>query len=118
MLTAAQLMGEHGVGALPICGEDDRLRGVITDRDIVVKVLARRLDPAAITTAQLAQGTPVTVDARDSAEDVLAAMIAHRVRRLPVTEHGGLVGMIALADVARALDHPQTGMLLQALSSD
>jgi CBS domain-containing protein len=117
VLSAAIRMADLDVGALPICGEDNKLHGMLTDRDIVVKVLARRLDPSKINAGQLAQGKPVTVRVDDDAEAVLAAMKDHRVRRLPVIEHGTVVGMIASADVARALDRQQSGELLQAVSS-
>lgn len=117
VLSAASRMEDLDVGALPICGEDHKLHGMLTDRDIVVKVLAKRLNPAKINAGQLAQGTPVIVHADDDVKTVLAAMKEHRVRRLPVIDHGQLVGMIAAADVARVLDHQQSGELLEALSS-
>lgn len=117
VLAAASRMGDLGVGALPICGENNKLSGMLTDRDIVVKVLAKRLNPAKINAGQLAQGKPVTVRADDDVETVLATMKEHRVRRLPVIDHGALVGMIAAADVARAVDHRQSGELLEAISA-
>jgi CBS domain-containing protein len=78
VLSAAIRMADLDVGALPICGEDNKLHGMLTDRDIVVKVLARRLDPSKINAGQLAQGKPVTVRVDDDAEAVLAAMKDHR----------------------------------------
>lgn len=117
VLTAAIRMGELDVGALPICSADLALRGMLTDRDIVVSVLARRLDPAKIIAAQLANGNPVTVEVDADVETVLAEMTQHRIRRLPVVDHGALVGMIACGDVARALDERKSGQLLQAVSS-
>jgi CBS domain-containing protein len=115
---AAERMAELGVGALPICGEDDRLQGMITDRDVVVKVLAAGKDPRETHAGDLAQGEAVTIGADDDTADLLRTMIEHKVRRLPVIDGHTLVGIVALADVARSLDDPDTGMLLDALSTD
>ncbi|MCE7002550.1 CBS domain-containing protein [Kibdelosporangium philippinense] len=115
---AAQLMADKGVGALPICGEDNRLKGMITDRDIVVKVLAEGKDPRAVTAGELAQGEAVTIGADDEATEIMNTMAEHKVRRLPVIDGHDLVGIISQADVARALPEPQVGDLLEALSVD
>lgn len=117
VLLAARKMTEMGVGALPICGTDDKLKGVLTDRDIVVKVLGAGKDPASTTAGELAQGEAVTIGADDAAE-IMRTMAAHKVRRLPVIDGHRLVGMVAQADAARALPDPQVGDLLQALSTD
>jgi CBS domain-containing protein len=109
-------LAEKDVGALPICGEDDRLKGMITDRDIVVKVLAEGKDPRAIHTGEVAQGEVVTIGADDDAEEIMRTMAEHRVRRLPVIDGHRLVGIVAQADVARALANPQAGELVEALS--
>ncbi|WP_329200751.1 MULTISPECIES: CBS domain-containing protein [unclassified Streptomyces] len=118
VLEAARKMTDLGVGALPICGNDDRLKGVLTDRDIVVKVLGRGKDPATCKAGELAQGEAVTIGADDDAQEILRTMREHKVRRLPVIDGHRLVGMVAQADVARALPDPAVGDLLQALSSD
>ena len=115
---AAQLMADKGVGSLPICGEDDRLKGMITDRDIVVKVLAEGKDPRAVTAGELAQGEAVTIGADDEATEIMNTMARHKVRRLPVIDGHTLVGIISQADVARALPEPQVGDLVEALSVD
>jgi CBS domain-containing protein len=118
VLDAARQMAELNVGALPICGQDNRLKGMITDRDIVVKVLATGKDPRAIHTSELAQGEVVTIGADDNAEEILRTMTEHKVRRLPVIDGHELVGVVAQADVARALRDPEVGSLLSALSVD
>lgn len=118
VLVAAQKMTEMGIGALPICGTDDKLKGVLTDRDIVIKVLGAGKDPASTTAGQLAQGEAVTIGADDDASEIMRTMTAHKVRRLPVIDGHRLVGMIAQADVARSLPDPQVGDLLEALSTD
>jgi CBS domain-containing protein len=115
---AARIMADRGIGALPICGEDGLLKGMLTDRDIVVKVLAEGKDPVAMHTGEVAQGEAVTIGADDEATEVMETMVKHRVRRLPVIDGHKLVGIIAQADVAKALPSPQVGDLVEALSTD
>jgi CBS domain-containing protein len=116
-LEAAKKMTELGVGALPICGTDERLKGMLTDRDIVVKVLGAGKDPAQVKARDLAQGEVVTIGADDEAEEILRTMSRHKVRRLPVIDGHTLVGIVAQADVARALPEPKVGDLLEAIST-
>lgn len=115
---AAERMAEFGVGALPICGEDGELKGVITDRDIVVAVLAAGKDPRAVHAGELARGEVVSVDADDDAADVLETMIEHQLRRVPVVESGDVVGIVAQADLARSLGVAEAGVLVEGVSSD
>ncbi|MEI7031706.1 CBS domain-containing protein [Streptomyces pratensis] len=117
VLDAARKMTDLGVGALPICGADNRLKGMLTDRDIVTKVLGTGKDPADCPAGELAQGEAVTIGADDPAEEILRTMTAHKVRRLPVIDGHTLVGMVATADVARSLPDPQVGDLLEAISA-
>ncbi|MEU7316018.1 CBS domain-containing protein [Streptomyces sp. NPDC007083] len=115
---AARLMARLGVGALPICGKDNKVKGVVTDRDLVTKVLAEGRKPAEMPAGSLNQAEAVTVGADDDMSEVLATMSGHGVRRVPVIDGDRLVGMIAVADVARSLPHDETGRLLEALSAD
>jgi CBS domain-containing protein len=117
LLTAARRMAELDVGSLPICGTDNRLKGMLTDRDIVVKALAQGHDPAKVTAGEFAQGKPVTIGADDDAAEVLRTMAQHKVRRLPVIDGHDLIGIVAVADVARALPDRPVGDLIDALSS-
>ncbi|MCW3844196.1 CBS domain-containing protein [Micromonospora yasonensis] len=114
--TAARQMAELGVGSLPICGVDNRLRGMLTDRDIVVKVLAQGRDPGSVTAGELAQGEAVTIGADDDAAEILRTMGQHKVRRLPVIDGRELVGIVAVADVARSLPERPVGDLIEAIS--
>ncbi|GAB3507670.1 CBS domain-containing protein [Amycolatopsis cihanbeyliensis] len=116
VLDAARRMADLDVGALPICGEDDQLKGVVTDRDIVTKVLAGGKDPRAMHVGELAQGEAVTVGADDEVGEVLRTMSEHQVRRLPVIDGHDLVGMIAQADIARVLDQTRVGDVVEDLS--
>ncbi|MFI8824664.1 CBS domain-containing protein [Streptomyces sp. NPDC053431] len=117
VLDAARRMAELDVGALPICGPDERLQGMLTDRDIVLKVVAAGKDPAQCTVAELAQHEIVTVAADDSADTVLHVMSEHQIRRVPVIDGHVLVGIIAQADVARELPERQVGDLVGSVSS-
>ncbi|MFF7444080.1 CBS domain-containing protein [Streptomyces sp. NPDC008122] len=115
LMDAARRMSELDVGALPICGPDNRLHGIITDRDIVVKCLAKGKDPHHMTAGLLAQGKPVTVDADADSEQVLRTMQDHHVRRVPVIEDHRLVGMISEADLARHLPEEQVGRFVEEI---
>jgi CBS domain-containing protein len=116
LVAAARKMRDLDVGALPICGDDNRLKGVLTDRDIVVKCIADGGDPNSATAGQFGQGKPVTIGADDSVEEALRTMKEHQVRRLPVIDGHDLVGMLAQADIARHLDQDSTGDLVQDVS--
>lgn len=113
---AARKMRDLDVGALPICGENNRLQGLLTDRDIVVRCLAIGTDPRAVKAGQLAQGKPVTIGADDSVEAAVDTMQAHQVRRLPVIDGHDLVGMISQADIARHLPEDRVGELVELIS--
>jgi CBS domain-containing protein len=117
LAAAARKMAELDVGSLPICGEDNRLKGMVTDRDIVVKVLAKDRNPADCTAGELAQGKPVTIGADDDAAEILRTMSEHKVRRLPVIDGHQLVGIVAIADVAKALPDRPVGDLIDAVTS-
>lgn len=115
---AARLMTEQRTGAVPICGPDNKLKGVITDRDITVKVVGQGRDAGTFAAGSLNQEEAITVGADDSADEVLATMSRHQVRRLPVIDGDRLVGMVAIADVARSVPHAATGQLVDALSAE
>jgi CBS domain-containing protein len=117
VLDAARKLADLDVGAMPICGEDNRLKGMLTDRDIVVKVVAQGKDPSTTRAGELGQGKPVTIGADDSIEEALHTMAEHQVRRLPVIDGHDLVGIVSQADIARNLDEKKTGELVEAISS-
>ena len=119
VLDAARQLAELNVGSMPICGEDDRLKGMLTDRDIVVKVLAQGKDPSSTKAGELGQGDAktVTVGADDSIDEALRTMIDHKVRRLPVIDGHDLVGIISQADIATNLDEERVGDLVEAISA-
>ena len=117
--TAAERMASLDVGALPICGEDDRLKGMVTDRDIVTRVVARGQDPRQVTVGSLAEGAEVvTIGADDSIDEARRTMEQHQVRRLPVIDGHRLVGMVSQGDLAKALPDEQTGRLVESISTE
>jgi CBS domain-containing protein len=117
--TAAERMASLDVGALPICGEDDRLKGMVTDRDIVTRVVARGQDPRQVTAGSLAEGAEVvTIGADDSIEEARRTMEQHQVRRLPVIDGHRLVGMVSQGDLAKALPDEETGHLVESISTE
>ena len=119
VLDAAKRLAELDVGSMPICGEDDRLKGMLTDRDIVVKVLAEGKDPASVKAGELGQGDgkTVTIGADDSIDEALRTMTEHKVRRLPVIDGRQLVGIISQADIATNVDEERVGDLVEAISA-
>ena len=96
---AARMMRDMGVGALPICGTDQKLSGIVTDRDIVVRCIAEGKDPAMMTAKELG-GHLHCVRADDDIDVVLKKMEQHQIRRIPVIHDEQLVGMISEADIA------------------
>ncbi len=117
LTAAAQHMRDLGVGSLPICGDDDRLHGMITDRDIVIKCLANGGDPSAATAGQLAQGSTYHVQADAGIEEMLNVMEEHQVRRLPVIDDHRLVGIVSEADIARHLPEHAIVQFVKAIYS-
>jgi CBS domain-containing protein len=117
VLDAAKKFATEDFGALPIV-DGDALKGMITDRDIVVKVLAAGKDPASTKVIDLTadQGEVVTIGADDPVEEISRTMAEHQVRRLPVIDGTKLVGMVAQADLARTGKDDKTGDTVEAIS--
>jgi CBS domain-containing protein len=115
---AARMMRDLDVGALPICGNDDRLKGMLTDRDIVVKCIAEGGDPTTTTAGSLAEGPPLTIGADVDIREALEVMQDQQVRRLPVIDAHRLVGIVSQADIARELSAVQTGETVAEISED
>jgi CBS domain-containing protein len=118
LVDAARKMRDLDVGALPICGEDDRLAGMLSDRDIVVKCIAEGGDPSQTLVRNLAEGKPVTIGADDDVREALDVMERHQVRRLPVIDGHELVGIISQADIARALEPVEVGETVAEISEE
>ena len=117
IIDAAKRLAELDVGAMPICGEDNRLKGMLTDRDIVLKVIAAGKDPSTTKAGELGEGKPVTIGADDSIDEALRTMTEHKVRRLPVIDGHDLIGIVSQADLARSIDEEKVGDLVEAISA-
>jgi CBS domain-containing protein len=116
VLEAARLMKSEDVGSLPIL-EDERLIGVVTDRDITIRVAAEGKDPQSNTVGEIASRDVVTIDSKQSLDEAARLMAQNQVRRLPVVEEDGkLVGIVAQADVAQEGKDSLTGDLVQQIS--
>ena len=99
---AARLLSRHNVGSLPVCGEDRRLRGMVTDRDIVLRCVAAEEDPAQTLVRDIMTRGCASVSPHDDCRSATRLMAQQQIRRLPVVEEGKLVGILTLADLARS----------------
>ncbi len=116
IVEAARAMKDEDVGPLPIV-DGDRLTGILTDRDIVIRVVAEGKDPQATTAGDIASRELVTVDPQQGLDEALRLMQQHQVRRLPVCEEDGrLVGILAQADIARLGHDERTGEVVESIS--
>jgi len=114
---AAKMMREEDVGLAPIV-DGDKLIGMLTDRDIAIRIVAEGKNPDQVKVADVASKQVVTIDSQQDLEEALRIMAKHQVRRLAVVEEGGkLVGVVAQADIAREGDDKQTGELVEEISS-
>ena len=112
---AAKIMASEDVGSVPVA-KDGRLLGIVTDRDLVVRVLAEGRDPTSTTIGEIASSDLETVSPDDDLNTALRKMAGNKVRRLPVVEGDELVGIVAQADVARQGDDSETGQVVEEIS--
>ncbi|HZZ00231.1 MAG TPA: CBS domain-containing protein [Candidatus Baltobacteraceae bacterium] len=115
--TAAERLAQHDVGALPVCDDQQQVRGIVTDRDIVVHGLAQGKDPRKTTVAEIVSSNPVTVGPDDSVQRVTEIMGERQIRRVPVVEAGRLIGIISQGDIAQSVPADQAGTMLSHISS-
>jgi CBS domain-containing protein len=114
---AARKMADLDIGALPVCNDDRRLDGMITDRDIAVRVVAEGRDPRSTVVGDVRTlGEVVTIGADDSVELALETMQKHAVRRLPVVDGQQVVGMVSQGDIATNASREQTGEVVESIS--
>lgn len=115
---AARAMADQHIGSMPVCDDDGRLCGVITDRDLAVKIVAEGRDPDKTRLEDCVSASGViTVGANDPAEDVINTMKASALRRIPVIDGVALVGIISQADIARAMPDMAIGSLVESIST-
>ena len=116
VVDAAKLMKSEDVGSLPVL-DGDRLVGMVTDRDIAIRVVAEGNDPRTVTVSEIASRDLVTIDPQQNLDEALRLMAQHQVRRLPVVEEDGrLVGILAQADVAQEGRDAKTGQMVEEIS--
>jgi CBS domain-containing protein len=112
---AAKVMAKEDIGPLPVV-DADRLVGILTDRDIVVRVIAEGRDPQSTSVGEVASSDLVTVSPDEDLGRALQLLAERQVRRLPVAEGETLVGVIAQADIARQGDDSATGQVVEQIS--
>jgi CBS domain-containing protein len=115
VVQAARLMAGENVGSLPVV-DGDRLVGMVTDRDLVLQVLAKDMDASKVTVAEVASQNPVVAKPDEPLDAALQRMAQEQVRRLPVVDDGRLVGILAQADVAREATPASTGEMVEEIS--
>ena len=98
---AARLLKSKNIGALPVCDEHGKLRGMLTDRDIVTRCVAAGFDPMEMKVEDVMSRGVVFASPFDELEHAVRVMSRDQVRRLPIMEGGRLVGMVSLCDMAR-----------------
>jgi CBS domain-containing protein len=116
---AAELMQREDVGLVPVVsGDKAKLIGVLTDRDIVLKVVAAGRDPRGTSVSEVMTNEPITCLPQESVESVMELMATRQVRRIPIVDKdGSIVGIVAQADIATRLGTPEeTGQVVQAIS--
>ncbi len=113
----ARVLAEEDIGAVIICNDEQRLQGMVTDRDLAVEVLAQGRDARSCTAGDLLDGREVvTIGADDSIDLAIDTMKEHAVRRLPVIDGDEVIGIVAQADIARVADEQQVGRLVEIIS--
>jgi CBS domain-containing protein len=115
---AAQLMKSEDVGPIPIVGDNGKLEGLITDRDIVLKVVAEGRDPKTTKLSEVMTTDLISCTLDGDIEEMLDLMEDNQVRRMPVVDASGrLVGIVSQADIATRLDEPEkTAELVEDIS--
>lgn len=117
VLEAARLMREEDAGVVPIV-DGGRLVGVVTDRDVALRLVAEGKDAGSTTVDEIASRELVTIDPQQSLDEAARLMAEHQLRRLPVCEEDGrLVGIVAQADVAKHAKASSTGEMVEQISS-
>jgi len=98
---AARLLKSRNIGALPVCDESGKLKGMLTDRDIVTRCVALGSDPQRVKVEEVMSRGIITAGPFDDLDAAVKLMSEDQVRRIPVLDRGKLVGMVSLCDMAR-----------------
>lgn len=98
---AARLLSRYNIGALPVCSKEGHLRGMVTDRDIVLRCVASEDDPNSTKVSEIMTRRVISVDANESIQKATELMAKEQIRRLPVEQDGKVIGMVSLGDFAK-----------------
>lgn len=101
IIAAARLMKQHNIGSLPVRDSKNKLRGIVTDRDIVLRCVAGSISPQELRVGEIMSRNLITATPYEDTEQVAERMGSGQIRRLPVTDNGVLVGIVALGDIAK-----------------
>lgn len=116
LIQAAKIMKQENVGSVPVCNQDELL-GIITDRDIVIRAVAEGKDISTVNVLEIMSKNPISVSADTDMHEAAHIMADHQIRRLPVTEKGRLIGILALGDLAVVQIHEnEAGEALSSIS--
>ena len=117
--TAARLLKRYNLGVLPVCDGKGQLRGMVTDRDIVLRCVALEGDPASLSIREIMSRGVVTAGRGESVAELTERMAARQLRRIPVTEEGRVIGMVSLCDLARRSEsRMEAGAALSSISAN
>ncbi len=103
---AARLLSHYNIGALPVCSKDGRLRGMVTDRDIVLRCVAAEEDPLCVKVSDIMTRRIFSISAQQTVDEASALMAKEKIRRLPVQDNNKVIGMVSLSDISK---QPQCG---------
>lgn len=119
LAVAARLLSRYNIGALPVCSKEGKLRGMVTDRDIVLRCVATEEDACSVRVSEVMTRRVISVDAEESIEKAAELMASRQIRRLPVESGGKVVGMVSLGDLARVPDFStEAASALESVSSN
>lgn len=113
---AAAAMEVEDVGSLPVVDDDGKLIGIVTDRDIAIRAVAKGRDPRTTPVAETASGEPVVVGPEDDLDTAMSLMAGNQLRRLPVVQGDTLVGIVAVADLTREAREKEVGEIVEVIS--
>ncbi len=116
VVIAARMMEDEDVGSLPVVDNDDFLVGIVTDRDVALRVVAAGRDPASTQVGDILTENPISAYPDEPLDEALEHMAYRQVRRLPVVDSDRLIGMLAQADVVHEVRDKKAGQLVEEIS--
>ena len=116
VVIAARMMEDEDVGSLPVVENDDLLVGIVTDRDVALRVVAAGRDPGSTQVGDILTENPIYAYPDEPLDEALEHMAYRRVRRLPVVDSDRLIGMLAQADVVHEVKDKKAGRLVEEIS--